>query len=63
MVSFGPATVIDSAVDLVCTGLLLSLTLTVKVDTPLAVGVPVITPLRAVRLNPSGRLPELIDQL
>jgi hypothetical protein len=48
--------------DLVCTGLLLSLTFAVKVNVPLAVGVPEITPLPADSVNPAGRLPELIDQ-
>jgi hypothetical protein len=49
--------------DLVWTGLLLSRTAAVKVNVPLAVGVPEITPLLADKANPAGRLPELIDQV
>jgi hypothetical protein len=40
----------------------LSLTLTVKVDVPLAVGFPEITP-PELSVNPAGRLPEVIDHL
>ena len=50
---------IETADDFVCTGLLLSLTLKVKFDVPLAVGVPEITPLAAARLSPAGKLPLL----
>ena len=63
MVSAGPATVSDRVVDFVCTGLLLSVTLTVKVNAPLAVGVPDITPSEAARPKPAGKLPEVIDQM
>ena len=56
-------TVIDRATDLVCTGLLLSLTVIVNVDVPLAAGVPEITPWLAVSVNPAGKLPEVIDQV
>ena len=56
------ATVIDSTADLVCTGLSLSDTLTVKVDVPLPVGVPEMTP-EPVSVKPVGRLPDNIDQL
>jgi hypothetical protein len=62
IVSCVDATVIDSEADLVCTGLPLSLTLTVKVDVPLAVGFPEITP-PELSVNPAGRLPEVIDHL
>jgi hypothetical protein len=55
--------VIDVAADLVCTGLLLSLTVTVKLKLPFAVGVPEMMPLLAARVNPAGRLPEVTDQL
>jgi hypothetical protein len=63
MVSNVDPMVIDIAVDFVCTGLLLSLTATVKLNVPLAVGVPEITPLLELSVNPAGRLPELIDQV
>jgi hypothetical protein len=55
--------VIDIAVDFVWTGLLLSLTATVKLNVPLAVGVPEITPLLEPSVNPAGRFPALIDQV
>jgi ABC-type thiamin/hydroxymethylpyrimidine transport system permease subunit len=55
--------VIDVAADLVCAGLLLSLTVTVKLDVPFAVGVPEIAPLPAARVSPAGRLPEVTDQV
>jgi hypothetical protein len=57
------AMVMEVGSDLVCAGLLLSLTATVKVNVPVAVGVPEITPLPAVSVRPAGRLPELIDQV
>ena len=56
-------TTIDVAADFVCTGLPLSLTLTVKLEVPLAVGVPEITPLVDARVNPAGRVPALIDHV
>jgi hypothetical protein len=49
--------------DLVWTGLLLSLTVAVKVKVPLAVGVPEISPLLADNASPAGRLPEDTDHL
>jgi hypothetical protein len=55
--------VIDSGADLVWTGLPLSLTAAVKVNVPLAVGVPEITPLLAESVNPAGRLPLVMDHL
>ena len=57
------ATAIDIAADFVCVGLPLSLTVTVKLDVPVAVGVPEITPVAAARVTPAGRLPELIDHV
>jgi hypothetical protein len=57
------ATAIDSKADLVCTGLPLSLTLTVKLDVPLAVGFPAIKPVPAPSVSPAGRLPDVIDHL
>jgi hypothetical protein len=55
--------VIVIAADFVWTGLLLSLTLAVKVNVPFAVGVPEIAPVVAARVNPAGRLPDVIDHL
>ena len=54
-------TVIDSCADAVWTGDPLSFTATVKVEVPVAVGVPeTIPPLD--RLNPAGKLPDATDQ-
>jgi hypothetical protein len=49
-------TVIDSCAEAVCAGDALSVTVTVKVDVPVAVGVPEITPAFDI-VNPAGRLP------
>jgi hypothetical protein len=49
--------------DLDCAGLSASVTVAVKLDVPLVVGVPEITPLLGARLSPAGRLPEVIDHL
>jgi hypothetical protein len=49
-------TVIDSCADAVCAGDALSAAVTVKVDVPVAVGVPEITPAADI-VNPAGRLP------
>jgi hypothetical protein len=54
------ATTIEVATDFVCTGLPLSLTLTVKLEVPVAVGVPEMAPVEAVRVSPAGRLPDVI---
>jgi hypothetical protein len=51
------------AADLICAGLPLSLTVAVKLDVPIVVGIPEIMPLVGVRLNPAGRLPEVIDHV
>jgi len=40
-----------------------SLTVTLTVKLPLAVGVPETTPVVAPRLSPAGRLPPVIDQV
>ena len=56
------ATVIEVAAVWVCAGLLLSVTLTVKVEVPLWVGVPEITPVDD-KLRPAGRVPETMDQV
>jgi hypothetical protein len=44
-------------------GELESVTLTVKLDWPAAVGVPEIIPPLALRVRPVGSAPEMIDQL
>ena len=41
----------------------MSVTVAVKLDVPVAVGVPEITPVVAARLTPVGRLPEEMDQV
>jgi hypothetical protein len=56
-------TVILIADDVVCIGLLLSLTVTVKVNFPLAVGVPEIIPLLPASFSPVGKLPEVMDHV
>ncbi len=62
-VGVAAATVIEVVADLVCTGLLLSVTLTVKLEVTLAVGLPEMTPVVDDRLRPAGRLPEAMDQV
>ncbi len=57
------AVTIVSAADAVCVGELLSVTVTVKLEVPLAAGVPEITPVDAESASPAGRLPEVTDQL
>lgn len=57
------ATTINKGADLLCTGLPASLTVTIKLEVPLAVGVPEITPVEAANVRPAGRLPEVTDQL
>jgi hypothetical protein len=54
------ATVIDRLAEAVLGGLLESVTVTVKLDVPDAVGVPVIAPDEAPRLSPAGSEPEVI---
>jgi hypothetical protein len=55
--------VIESLIDSVCTGLPASLTVTVKLLVPVAVGVPEIRPVAEARLRPAGRLLALTDQV
>jgi hypothetical protein len=64
-VLLGPAvkTAIEVATDCVCTGLPLSVTVAVKLDTPVTDGVPEIVPVVAARVNPAGRLPDVIDHV
>ena len=56
-----PPTTIEVAADFVCAGLPLSVTVTVKFAVPLAVGVPEIAPVVDARVNPAGKLPDVID--
>jgi hypothetical protein len=51
------------AADVVWTGVPLSLTATVKLNVPLAEGVPEMIPVFAARVSPAGRLPAVIDQV
>ena len=53
---------IDSCAEAVAAGDALSATDTVKVDVPLAVGFPEITP-ALDSVNPAGRLPDAIDHV
>ena len=48
--------------DAVWTVLLLSVTVTVKAEAPMTVGVPEIAPVVGEMDRPWGRLPEVIDQ-
>ena len=55
-------TTIERAADFVCAGLLASVTVTVKLEVPLVVGVPAIAP-AGDRVSPAGRLPAVIAQV
>ena len=59
MLSTVGATVMDVVVEVTWAGLLLSVTVAVKVEVPLAVAVPEIVPLAGSRLNPAGNVPEV----
>jgi hypothetical protein len=59
----GGAMAIESLTDWVCTGLPPSLTVTVTLLVPLALGVPEISPVAEARLRPAGRLPAVTDHL
>ena len=61
IVSEPPVTTSVIATDFFCAGLPLSDTVAVKLNVPLTVGVPEMTPL--VRLIPAGRLPEVTDHV
>jgi len=63
MVRDAGATTIEVVTDFVCTGLAESATAAVKLDVPLAVGVPETIPVAADRVRPAGRLPEVTDQV
>ena len=56
-------TAIEVAADWVWAGLLLSVTVTVKLELPVEFGVPEITPVVAASVNPAGRPPDAIDQV
>jgi hypothetical protein len=62
IVSELPVTTSVIAADFVCTGFPLSLTVAVKLDVPLVAGIPEIIPVLGARVNPVGRLPDVIDQ-
>ena len=52
----------EKLADLVRAGLSASATVTVKLNVPVAVGVPEITPEVVARVSPEGRAPDVIDQ-
>jgi hypothetical protein len=56
------ATTIERGTDWDCAGLPASVTFAVKLEVPLAVGVPEIRPVLAVKVSPAGRLP-VMDQV
>ena len=58
----GAAMPIESLTDRLCAGLPPSLTVTVKLPVPVAVGVPEIKPVAEARLSPAGR-PPLTDHV
>jgi hypothetical protein len=47
----------------VCAGLSESVTVTVKLEVPAVVGVPVMSPVEASRVSPAGSVPVVTDQL
>jgi hypothetical protein len=53
---------ISVVADVAWAGLLLSVTVAVKVELPLTVGMPEITPVVEARVSPAGSLPDAIDQ-
>jgi hypothetical protein len=55
--------VILSILEVVCPGLPASLTWTVKLTVPVAVGIPVIAPLLGLSVKPTGRVPLIMDQV
>ena len=57
------ATTIEVVTDFVCAVLPESVTVAVKLDVPVAVGVPEIAPVVADRVRPAGRLPEVTDHV
>ena len=59
----GGETVINRLAEAVLGGLFESVTVTVKLEVPVAVGVPVIAPLEALRLSPAGSEPLVSAQV
>jgi hypothetical protein len=59
----GGETVIDRLAVAVLGGLLESVAVTVKLEVPEALGVPVIAPLEALRLSPAGSEPLVSAQV
>jgi hypothetical protein len=59
----GGETVIDRLAEAALAGMLESVTVTVKLEVPELVGVPVIAPLEALRLSPAGSEPLVSDQV
>ena len=59
----GAATASERATDLLWAGLPASVTETVKLAVPVAVGVPEIRPEDGSRASPAGRLPPVMDQV
>ena len=59
----GTETVINKLAVAVLAGLLESVTSTVKLEVPVAVGVPAMIPLEALRLSPAGSDPEVSAQV
>ena len=57
------ATTIERLADFVCAGFPASVTVAVKLNVPVAVGVPEIRPVLEARLSPPGRLPDVTDQV
>jgi hypothetical protein len=57
------ATTIERLADFVCAGFPASVTVAVKLNVPMAVGVPEIRPVPEARLSPAGRPPEVMDQV
>jgi hypothetical protein len=57
------ATTSERATDFVCAGFPESVTVTLKLDVPVALGVPEIRPVAGVRVSPAGRLPTEMDQV
>jgi hypothetical protein len=57
------ATVMERAWSSVLSGLSVSAARTVKLDVPVAEGVPEIAPVPVLMERPAGRLPEAIDQV
>lgn len=55
-------TTIEPVVETVCAGFAESATAIVKLNVPLVVGVPDITPLEAAIERPTGSCPDTIDQ-